>query len=273
MPFQLKQTIMRGCTVTVLLVTLTHVAVDAGFFKLMTGSALRNVAKAPKMPKIPKLVRNLGAVVKKQKIDPHIDQKIDVMLDLAPSPYEEELDTGYNDCCFCACTCKESAGKEGRLTFWMPFQLKRTIMRGCTVAVVLVTLTRVAVDAGVITNIGAAAKEQKIDPHIEHKIDIMLDLAPSPEEAVQDTGYNGTGISGNPLSKEFAVIQIRCSNCLCKLFVKIDQYGAQMGCTQAVKKLLCSCPPASCYMNEVTKCLEKWATQKCKYESLLFTCP
>nr|XP_054930425.1 uncharacterized protein LOC126537810 isoform X5 [Dermacentor andersoni] len=219
-----------------------------------------------------------------------------------PSPYEEELDTGYNDCCFCACTCKESAGKEGRLTFWMPFQLKRTIMRGCTVAVVLVTLTRVAVDAGVITNIvaataplrnigrtakmpklpkmpkvmrnvGAAAKEQKIDPHIEHKIDIMLDLAPSPEEAVQDTGYNGTGISGNPLSKEFAVIQIRCSNCLCKLFVKIDQYGAQMGCTQAVKKLLCSCPPASCYMNEVTKCLEKWATQKCKYESLLFTCP
>ncbi|XP_072144026.1 uncharacterized protein [Dermacentor andersoni] len=169
-------------------------------------------------------------------------------------------------------------------------------MRDCTVTVVIVALTHVAVDAGFLTNMlagsaafrklpkipkipkgvrnfGAAAKEQKIDPHIEHKIDIMLDLAPSPEEAVQDTGYNGTGISGNPLSKEFAVIQIRCSNCLCKLFVKIDQYGAQMGCTQAVKKLLCSCPPASCYMNEVTKCLEKWATQKCKYESLLFTCP
>ncbi|XP_075543496.1 uncharacterized protein LOC142577946 [Dermacentor variabilis] len=193
----------------------------------------------------------------------------------------------------------------------MPFQLKQTIMRGCTVAVVLVTLTHVAVDAGLLTNIlagsaafqkipklpklpklpnmpkmpklpkipkgvrnvGAAAKEQKIDPHIDQKIDVMLDLAPSPEEAVIDTGYNGTGISGNPRSKESAVIQIRCGNCICKLFVMIDQYGSEMGCTQAVKKLMCSCPPTSCYMTQTTKCLEKWATGMCKYESLLFTCP
>ncbi|XP_075543497.1 uncharacterized protein LOC142577947 [Dermacentor variabilis] len=180
----------------------------------------------------------------------------------------------------------------------MPFPLKQTIMRGCTVAVVLATLTRVAVDAGVLTNIlsgtallrnfarapkiprmqqvmrkvGAVVKEQKVDPHIEHKIDVMLDLAPSPEDAVQDTGYNGTGISGNPRSKKSAAIQIKCGNCICKLFVMIDEYEAQMGCTQMVKKLLCFGPPTSCYMTEITKCLEKWANGKCADENRLFIC-
>ncbi|XP_070392774.1 uncharacterized protein [Dermacentor albipictus] len=221
------------------------------------------------------------------------------------------------DCCFCVCNCKESAEKEGRLLFWMPFQLKQTVMKGCTVTVVLFTLTHVAVDGGVLTNIltgssvlqripkvpkvpklpklpklpnmpkmpklpklpkvvrnvGGAAKQQKIDPHIDHKIDVFLDLAPSPEETVQDTGYNGTGISGHPRYKESAVIQVWCGKCICKLLVMIHQYGAEMGCTQEVDKLFCTCPPASCYMTQITKCLEKWATGKCKYEMSLFTCP
>ncbi|XP_075546484.1 uncharacterized protein LOC142579794 isoform X2 [Dermacentor variabilis] len=145
-------------------------------------------------------------------------------------------------------------------------------MRGCVVAVVLVTLTHVAVDAGFLTNICSAVKEQKIDPHIDQKIDVMLDLAPSPDAEGPDTGYNGTGISGNPSSIDGALIQIKCGDCSCGLPVRMEQYGRAMGCTQAVKKFICSCPPRICYMNHIAKCLQMWATGKCKSQHLFVTC-
>ncbi|XP_049521943.1 uncharacterized protein LOC119450571 isoform X2 [Dermacentor silvarum] len=60
MLFQLKLIIMRACAVAVLLVTLTHIAVDAGFLtSLLTGSSM---LRKPSLPKLPKLPRPLQKV-------------------------------------------------------------------------------------------------------------------------------------------------------------------------------------------------------------------
>ncbi|XP_054930419.1 uncharacterized protein [Dermacentor andersoni] len=124
-----------------------------------------------------------------------------------------------------------------------------------------------------VRDVGGAVKQQRIDPHMEHKIDLLLDMAPSPYEEELDTGYNGTGISGNPSSIDAALMQIKCGDCSCGLPVRMEQYGRAMGCTQAVKKLICSCPPRVCYMNHIAKCLQMWATGKCKSQHLFVTCP
>ncbi|XP_049521944.1 uncharacterized protein LOC119448250 isoform X2 [Dermacentor silvarum] len=174
-------------------------------------------------------------------------------------------------------------------------------MRDFVVTVVFVTLTHVAVDAGLLTsilsgstmlrrptlpklpklprpvrNLGSLAKEQRIDPHIDSKIDIMLDLAPGPNDVIDkkpEPGYNGTGISGAPRSKGTLTTQLHCGDCSCKLPIDIAYYGPQQGCTLEVQKLSCSCKRSSCYMNQVAKCLQKFASGRCKEgQGLRATC-
>ncbi|XP_037568015.1 uncharacterized protein LOC119448875 isoform X4 [Dermacentor silvarum] len=179
----------------------------------------------------------------------------------------------------------------------MPFQLKEIIMRDCQVAVVLVTLTHVAVDAGILSSmmaattalrrpalpkmggitkslqkVGSVAKEQHIDPHIDSKIDVMLDMAPGPNDAIDkkpEPGYNGTGISGAPRSKGTLTTQLQCGDCSCKLPIDIADYGPKQGCTAKVQKLICSCKRSSCSINQVAKCLQTFASDKCKQNDWL----
>ncbi|XP_049522486.1 uncharacterized protein LOC119448860 [Dermacentor silvarum] len=124
----------------------------------------------------------------------------------------------------------------------------------------------------IVRNLGSAAKEQHIDPHIDQKIDVFLDLAPSPDDSTGQTGYNGTGISGAPHSRTGSGMVFACGECSCKFPLDIDIYAPQQGCTLKVKKLSCSCKRSSCYMNQVAKCLENVASEKCYWEARRVIC-
>ncbi|XP_037570005.1 uncharacterized protein LOC119450571 isoform X1 [Dermacentor silvarum] len=191
--------------------------------------------------------------------------------------------------------------KDWRLPFWMLFQLKLIIMRACAVAVLLVTLTHIAVDAGFLTSlltgssmlrkpslpklpklprplqkVGMLAKEQHIDPHIDYKIDVMLDFAPTPDDATNTAGpskgYNGTGISGAPRFKAGMGILLKCGECSCTFPLEINYYGPQKGCTTEVRNFTCSCKTKNCYMDHIKKCLENMASGKCQSEGLRSYC-